>query len=92
VTAPARGGRFYDPAGARFGLPTYPYGWAPAGLMTRRQLRAAGLRPAGQDVAAQILWRRGARVAYLYRVALAAPKREATPAQLAAVALALLAR
>lgn len=83
---------FYDPTGARYGRPTYPYGLAPEGLHTVRQLRALGLRPAGQDIAAQILWRRGKRVAYLYRRELAKPKRTATPAQLAAIGRALLAR
>ena len=68
---------FYDPDGSRYGLPTYPYHWAPAGLLTLRQLRAKGLRPGGQDITAQILWRhrRQRRVAYLYREALALPKR-----------------
>jgi hypothetical protein len=84
--------RFYDPTGDRYGIPTYPYHWAPEGLATARQLRAKGLRPGGQDVAAQILWRRGERVAYLYREDLAQPKRTATPAQLAAIGRALRAR
>lgn len=85
--------RFYDPTGARHGgLPTYPYHYAPAGLATRRQLRAAGLRPGGQDIAAQILWRRGKRRAYLYRLDAAKPKRTATTRQLAAVYRALIAR
>jgi hypothetical protein len=85
---------FYDPDGSRYGLPTYPYHWAPAGLLTLRQLRAKGLRPGGQDITAQILWRhrRQRRVAYLYREALAMPKRQASPAQLAAIAKALAAR
>jgi hypothetical protein len=83
---------FYDPDGSRYGLPTFPYHWAPSGLLTIRQLRAKGLRPGGQDIAAQILWRRGKRVAYLYREDLAKPKRHATPAQLAAIAKALRAR
>jgi hypothetical protein len=83
---------FYDPTGARYGLPTYPYRLAPTGLATIRQLRAQGLRPGGQDIAAQILWRRGKRCAYLYRVDLAVPKRTATPAQRAAIARALTAR
>jgi hypothetical protein len=83
---------FYDPTGARFGLPTYPYRYAPAGLATLRQLRAAGLRPGGQDIAAQILWRKGKRVAYLYDIARAKTKRVATPAQLAAIQRALRAR
>ena len=46
---------FYDPDGQRYGLPTYPYHWAPEGLLTIRQLRAKGLRPGGQDIVAQIL-------------------------------------
>jgi hypothetical protein len=85
---------FYDPDGSRYGLPTYPYRCAPDGLATRRQLRASGLRPAGQPVTAQIIWKhRGKRrVAYLYRTNQAAPKRLATPAQLAAIAAALRAR
>lgn len=85
---------FYDPDGTRYGLPTYPYHWAPAGLLTRRQLRAKGLRPGGQDIAAQILWRhrRNRRIAYLYREDQSLPKRQATAAQLAAIAKALQAR
>lgn len=85
---------YYDPEGHRFGLPTYPYHWAPADLLTARQLRAKGLRPGGQDIAAQILWRhrRQRRVAYLYREDQSKPKRHATPAQLAAIAKALQAR
>jgi hypothetical protein len=83
---------FYDPTGARYGLPTYPYHFAPDGLATLRQLRRQGLRPGGQDIAAQILWRRGKRVAYLYRVEAAKPKRVATPAQLVSIHKALQAR
>ncbi|MFF0173192.1 RRQRL motif-containing zinc-binding protein [Micromonospora profundi] len=83
---------FYDPLGTRYGFPTFPYLTAPGGLATRRQLRAAGLRPGGHDPVAQILWRRGKRIAYLYRLDLAAPKRTATPAQREAIAKALLAR
>jgi hypothetical protein len=44
---------FYDPDGRRYGLPTYPYHWAPKGLLTVRQLRAQGLRPGGQQPAAR---------------------------------------
>jgi hypothetical protein len=85
---------FYDPDGTRYGLPTYPFHWAPQGLLTIRQLRAKGLRPGGQVIAAQIIWRhrRRRRVAFLYREDLAKPKRHATPAQLAAIAKALRAR
>jgi hypothetical protein len=86
--------QFYDPDGERYGLPTYPYRWAPQGLLTTRQLRAKGLRPGGQDIAAQILWRhrRQRRVAYLYREDHAKPKRQATLAQLVAIGKALQAR
>jgi hypothetical protein len=86
-------GRAFDPTGEYHGgTPTYPYRTAPTGLATRRQLRTLGLRPGGQPIAAQILWRKGKRVAHLYRVDLARPKRTATPAQLAAIAKALTAR
>jgi hypothetical protein len=85
---------FYDPDGSRYGLPTYPYHCAPNGLATMRQLRSSGLRPAGQPIIAQIIWRhRGRRrIAYLYRTDQAAPKRLATAAQLAAIEAALRAR
>jgi hypothetical protein len=85
---------FYDPDGQRYGLPTYPWRFAPDGLLTMRQLRAKGLRPGGQDIAAQILWRhrRQRRVAYLYREDISMPKRQATTAQLAAIGKALQAR
>jgi hypothetical protein len=88
--------RFYDPTGERFGIPTYPPRLAPDGLATRRQLRAKGLRPAGQPVVAQVMWnsRRWDRlmVAYLYRVDLAKPVRAMTPAKRVALAAAMLAR
>lgn len=85
---------FHDPDGARYGLPTWWWRGAPADLATRRQLRARGLRPAGQPVAGQVMWAGtgGTRVAYLYRIDLAAPKRTATAAQLAAIGRALKAR
>ena len=73
--------------------PTYPWRCAPDGLATRRQLAAAGLRPGGQPVAAQIMWpSSGPGVAYLYRLDLARPKRTPTAAQLAALGKALAAR
>ena len=84
--------QFYDPDGRRYGIPIYPYRWAPKQLYTARQLRARGLRPGGQAPIAQILWRHGLRVAYLYRADLALPKRQASPAQRAAIAKALRAR
>jgi hypothetical protein len=87
--------KFLDPAGTRFGIPTYPWRMAPAGLATRRQLTAAGLRPGGQPVVAQVMWRsrrRRVQVAYLYAVQAAKPKRTASPAQVAALSRALAAR
>ena len=43
-------GKCFDPAGARFGVPTFPWPFAPDGYATRRQLRERGLRPGGQPV------------------------------------------
>ncbi|MEV0712767.1 RRQRL motif-containing zinc-binding protein [Nocardia aurea] len=67
---------------------TYPWRAAPSHLKTRRQLRAAGLSPGGQDVAALMLGkRRGHRlIAHLYDIALARPKRVPSAAQLDAIA------
>lgn len=87
--------KFMDPAGARYGIPTYPWRMAPAGLATRRQLTAAGLRPGGQPVVAQVMWRsrrRRVEVAYLYAIESAKPKRAASPAQVVALSRALAAR
>jgi hypothetical protein len=85
---------YRDPEGTRYGIPTFTWRSAPTDYATLRQLRALGLRPGGQPVAAQVMWRGigGTRVAYLYLVALAKPKREASPAQFAAIRKALLAR
>lgn len=90
--------RYQDPEGTRYGIPTYGWHTAPDGLATRRQLRALGLCPGRQPIAGQVRWRgvrrRGTneRVAYLYRIDLARPKRDPSPAQLAAVARATAAR
>ncbi|SFY53188.1 RRQRL motif-containing zinc-binding protein [Streptomyces sp. F-1] len=76
-------------------IPVYRWRLAPEGLATRRQLRARGLRPGGQDVAAQIerpRRRRGPLVAYLYSIEKAKPVREMTPAKWAALAKANAAR
>ncbi|MEV6957374.1 RRQRL motif-containing zinc-binding protein [Streptomyces sp. NPDC051183] len=76
-------------------LPVYRCHLAPDGLATRRQLRAAGLRPGGQDVVAQLerpRRRRGPLVAFLYRLDLAKPVRPMTPARRAALAKANAAR
>ncbi|MEU1956785.1 RRQRL motif-containing zinc-binding protein [Nocardia rhamnosiphila] len=73
---------------------TYPWRAAPSHLKTRRQLRAAGLRPNGQDPAALMVRESGGRRrkrlwAYLFDVEKAAPKRTASPAQMEAVARAV---
>lgn len=73
-------------------FPTYRWLYAPAGYATRRQLRVLGLRPGGMEPVARITWRRGERVAYLYPIHLAVPKRPPTPAQLRALARAMTAR
>lgn len=73
---------------------SYPWRAAPAHLKTRRQLRAAGLRPNGQEPVAQIEGRRyGRRIwAALFDIERAAPKRSATPAQMKAVRKAVVER
>ncbi|MGW5712269.1 RRQRL motif-containing zinc-binding protein [Streptomyces olivaceus] len=76
-------------------VPVYRWRLAPDGLATRRQLRALGLRPGGQDVAAQVerpRRRREPLVAYLYRVEQAKPVRPMTPAKRVALAKANAAR
>ncbi|QDN88780.1 RRQRL motif-containing zinc-binding protein [Streptomyces sp. RLB3-6] len=91
-------GKCFDPSGARYGIPTYPWKFAPDDdqLATRRQLRARGLRPGGQPIAAQVMRinRRAGnvRVAYLYRIDLAKPVRPMTSRKWGALALAMLAR
>lgn len=73
-------------------IPTYRYRLAPDGLMTRRQLRARGLRPGGQEPVGQIIWRRGQRIAYLYRLDRARPVRPMTEGRARALAAAMRAR
>ena len=86
--------RFLRPGRQHLRHADVPYRWAPTGLATRRQLRARGLRPGGQPITAQIIWKHKGkrRVAYLYRTDLAKAKRTATAAQLAAIQSALRAR
>ncbi|MFE7354732.1 RRQRL motif-containing zinc-binding protein [Streptomyces sp. NPDC057543] len=75
--------------------PVYRWNLAPDGYATYRQLRALGLRPGGQDVAAQLerpRRRRGPLVAHLYLVDRAKPVRPMTPAKWAALAKAMAAR
>ncbi|MET7715275.1 RRQRL motif-containing zinc-binding protein [Streptomyces sp. NPDC005407] len=79
----------FDPTGDRFGIPTFPWRYAPEGYATRRQLRARGLRPGGQHVAAQLLRPRRSReplTAHLYLLDRAKPVRPMTPAKTAALA------
>ncbi|MFF2383089.1 RRQRL motif-containing zinc-binding protein [Streptomyces sp. NPDC058108] len=87
----------YDPSGTRFGVPTFPWRFAPDGYATRRQLRDRGLRPGGQPIAAQVMRRHrgrksGVQVAYLYRLDRARPVRPMTSRKWGALALAMLAR
>ncbi|WP_331731219.1 RRQRL motif-containing zinc-binding protein [Streptomyces sp. NBC_00859] len=70
-------------------LPVFRWHLAPDGYATRRQLRAQGLRPGGQDVAAQLerpRRRRGPLVAYLYLIDRAKPVRPMTPGRTTALA------
>ncbi|MGW0469700.1 RRQRL motif-containing zinc-binding protein [Streptomyces coeruleorubidus] len=70
-------------------LPVFRWHLAPDGYATRRQLRAQGLRPSGQGVAAQLerpRRRRGPLIAYLYRIDVAKPVRPMTPGRWAALA------
>ncbi|MFI9805048.1 RRQRL motif-containing zinc-binding protein [Streptomyces sp. NPDC052301] len=76
-------------------LPVFRWRLAPDGYATYRQLRAHGLRPGGQPVAAQLerpRRRRGPLIAYLYRIDLAKPVRPMTEARWAALAKANRAR
>ncbi|MFF0087825.1 RRQRL motif-containing zinc-binding protein [Streptomyces canus] len=62
------------------------------GFATRRQLRALGLSPGGQEPIAALTWRRGLRKAWFFRIELAVPKRVPTLAQEAALDRAMAAR
>lgn len=76
-------------------LPVYRWRLAPDGYATYRQLRALGLRPGGQGVAATLerpRRRRGPLVAYLYLIDRAKPVRPMTPGRWAALAAANRAR
>lgn len=76
-------------------LPEFRWRLAPDGYATRRQLRAMGLRPGGQDVAAVLhrpRRRRAPLVAYLYRIDHAKPVRPMTPGRTTALAKAMRAR
>lgn len=76
-------------------LPVFRWRLAPDGYATRRQLRARGLRPGGQQVAATLerpRRRRGPLVAHLYLVDLAVPIRPMTPGRCRAHAAMMRAR
>jgi hypothetical protein len=72
----------------------FKFGLAPQGLATYRQLAANGLRPGGAQPVAELSWWHGRsrRIAYLYDVAAAKPKRPMTPAKTAALAKAMRAK
>ncbi|MGW1344247.1 RRQRL motif-containing zinc-binding protein [Kribbella sp. NPDC002412] len=74
------------------GTPVFRFRWAPAGLATRRQLRAMRMSPGGQEPYALLVWRGGKRWAWLYRLDLAKPSRVPSPAQLNALDKAMQAR
>ncbi|PXY23719.1 hypothetical protein BAY59_29200 [Prauserella coralliicola] len=83
--------------GFQDGLPVFGWGEAPSTLLTRSQLRRAGLRPNGQDPLALLVFRhvkpyRRETVAELFSVELAAARRTPTPAQRVAIGRALRAR
>ncbi|MFI6178557.1 RRQRL motif-containing zinc-binding protein [Nonomuraea sp. NPDC051191] len=77
--------RFWDPSGARYGIPTYPRHLVPPHLRTLHQLAAQGLRPGPQGAQAQSLWRGRrpgpprVRAVSLYDVQFALPKRTPSP-------------
>lgn len=83
--------------GERDGLPVFGWGEAPSTLLTRSQLRNAGLRPNGQDPAAWLVFRHvqpyaRETVAALYSVERAAERRTPSAAQRVAIGRALEAR
>ncbi|MCX0247972.1 RRQRL motif-containing zinc-binding protein [Streptomyces drozdowiczii] len=72
-------------------LPVYKRNQAPQGLATKRQLRAMGLRPGGQQVVAEVETR-GPKNGFLYEIAKAKPRRTPTLAQEQALDRAMAAR
>lgn len=83
--------------GTRYGLPLLSWNTAPRDkLATRRQLRALGLRPNGQEPVAYLYFRcrRALKIVFaeLFLISGAAPHRPASPAKRTALAKANLAR
>ncbi|OHV44901.1 RRQRL motif-containing zinc-binding protein [Pseudofrankia sp. BMG5.36] len=83
---------FLDPAGTRYGIPTWPWRMTPDHLATRGQLAAMGLRPTGDPVA-QLMWRSrraasGVRTAALYHLADTVLRTPPAPGRLAQLAAA----
>ncbi len=76
------------------GLPTWKFAHAPAGLLTRRQMRDAGYAPGGAAPVGQVVFHRGRREvrALLWDRADLVTKRVPSSAQLVALAKAMAAR
>jgi hypothetical protein len=76
------------------GLPSWTWRSAPAGLVTRRQMRTAGFAPGGAEPVGQIVYRRGRREvrALLWDRTDLVPKRVPSAAQREALGKAMAAR
>jgi hypothetical protein len=81
----------YAPTKPQATIPVYKRNQAPEGLATKRQLRAMGLRPGGQDVVAEVETR-GPKNGFLYEIAKAKPVRPMTLAKEFALDKAMAAR
>ena len=86
--------QFYDPDGTRHGIPTYPYRWAPGPLHHPAAPRPRACAPAGSPSPPRSCGTTTAHAASPTSTAPTSPcpKRQATPAQLAAIGKALAAR
>ncbi|MDX2630299.1 hypothetical protein PV381_27755 [Streptomyces scabiei] len=81
----------YAPTEPQATIPVYKRNQAPEGLATKRQLRAMGLRPGGQDVVAEVETL-GPKNGFLYEIAKAKPVRPMTLAMEYALDKAMAAR
>ena len=70
----------------------FRFRWAPAGLATRRQLRAMRMCPGGQEPYALLVWRNGQAVGVAVPARPRPPSRVPSPAQLNALDKAMQAR